>query len=95
MKGPAMSEPAMECATCGEADPSLCDCPTCQDGPEDCSGPVGFHTTPDRRDGRAFPRCQHHAAERMDRAERNLEFDDWARNRMDPADAGERYDEDY
>ena len=46
----------------------------CLDGPADCAGPVEYRTTPDRTDGKAFPRCEHHFDLRMGSVERNLEL---------------------
>jgi hypothetical protein len=68
---------------------------TCLDGPANCAGPVEYVTTPDRRDGRAFPRCEFHFERRLDQAERNLELtSDVAPSWFDPSYAGERWDED-
>lgn len=67
----------------------------CLDQPRsDCRGPVEYRVTPDRRDGKAFPRCEHHFDLRLDEVERNLELMSptpaaW----FDPAYAGESWDE--
>lgn len=67
---------------------------SCIDGPNDCAGAIEFRTTPDRQDGRGFPRCEHHFDLRMDSVERNLELQsDVPPAWFDEADAGERWDE--
>lgn len=65
---------------------------TCLDQSALCDGPVEMCTTPDRQDGKHFPRCRAHHETRLEQAEKNLEFDRWARN-VDPADCGEVYDD--
>ena len=62
----------------------------------ECAGPVEYRVTPDRTDGKAFPRCEKHFEARLDSAERNMELlspapAPW----FDPANAGEHWDEDY
>ena len=58
-----------------------------------CCGPVEYHNT---GGARSFPRCQHHAEERLER-----EMDNRRRYPMlqpadfDPSFAGERWDDDY
>jgi hypothetical protein len=47
---------------------------SCIDGPDGCAGPVEWRTTPDRRDGRAFTRCDAHFELRLGEVERNLEL---------------------
>lgn len=67
----------------------------CLDGPADCAGPVEYRTTPDRSDGKAFPRCEHHFDLRMGSVERNLELMSPCRPAwFDEANAGEHWDED-
>jgi hypothetical protein len=67
----------------------------CIDGPEGCSGPVEMHTTPDRRDGKSFARCEAHFERRMASVERNLELtSDTPPAWFDPSYAGEQWDED-
>lgn len=68
---------------------------TCLDGPKGCAGPVEYVTTPDRSDGKAFPRCEAHFERRLISAYQTLELlspipPPW----FDPAYAGERWDED-
>lgn len=61
-----------------------------------CRGEVELRTTPDRTDGRAFPRCEGHFEERLASAGRTLELTSHARpGWFSEADAGERWDEDY
>jgi hypothetical protein len=62
-----------------------------------CSGPVLFHDISGR--GRAFPRCNRHADDAYERHERS-ELARWAESDVapdwfDPADAGERWEDDY
>lgn len=64
----------------------------CLDESDDCSGPVEYRHPGEGH--KHWPRCQHHNDERVKRAEENRERDLWARTRMDPADCGERYEED-
>lgn len=67
----------------------------CIDGPADCAGPVEYRTTPDRTDGKSFPRCEHHFDLRMASVQRNLELtSDVAPAWFDPSYAGEQWDED-
>jgi hypothetical protein len=68
---------------------------SCIDGPGDCAGPVEYRTTPDRTDGKAFARCEHHFDQRMTSVDRNLELMSPARPAwFDEGNAGERWDED-
>jgi hypothetical protein len=61
----------------------------------DCRGPVELRTTPDRTDGRHFPRCEHHFEERLTLAERFADLrGDVPPPWLDPGYAGERWDED-
>lgn len=60
-----------------------------------CSGPVEYHSL---GSGNAFPRCEKHWSERLDRYENSIEQyadSDVAPSWFDPADAGERWDDDY
>lgn len=67
---------------------------TCLDGPDDCAGPVELRTTPDRRDGKHFPRCETHAEQRFAESERSLELmSDVPAAWFDPSYAGESWDE--
>lgn len=67
----------------------------CIDGPEGCSGPVEWRTTPDRQDGKHFRRCEGHFDKRMESVERTLELTSPARAAWyDPAAAGEEWEED-
>lgn len=57
---------------------------------------VEIRTTPDRTDGRGFPRCESCFEKRLEESKRILELTSatppsW----FDPAYAGERWDEDY
>lgn len=66
----------------------------CLDGPQGCSGPVEYRTTPDREDGKHFPRCEAHFEKRLAAVQRNLELMSpspapW----FDASYAGERWDE--
>lgn len=68
----------------------------CLDGPEGCTGPIEYRTTPDRTDGKSWPRCETHFDRRMASVERNLELTSpcpapW----FDESAAGERWEEDY
>lgn len=69
----------------------------CLDGPEGCEGAVEYRT-PLSGTGCAFPRCDKHWDERLDRQERiNRDYPDspvppsW----FDESYAGERWDDDY
>jgi hypothetical protein len=59
-----------------------------------CEGPVEYHSTdPGYRS--AFPRCEKHWLERLDREEEYRQFDTpVAPSWFDPSYAGERWDED-
>jgi hypothetical protein len=64
-------------------------------GRGDCFGPVELRTTPDRSDGKHFPRCEAHFDARLASSARTLELlspspAPW----FDPSYAGERWDED-
>lgn len=68
----------------------------CLDGPDDCRGPVEYRM-PLSGTGRAFPRCDRHWEQRLDRQERiNRDYPDspcapvW----FDPVLAGERWEDD-
>jgi hypothetical protein len=63
-------------------------------GAEPCAGEVEYRTTPDRADGKPFPRCEHHFDLRMRSVERNLELQSPVRPAwFDESYAGERWDE--
>lgn len=67
----------------------------CLERNEHCAGPVEMRTTPDRTDGRAFPRCEAHFAARLADVERNLELLSPCRPAwFDESYAGERWEED-
>lgn len=64
-----------------------------------CSGPVGYHEVPGRF-GKAFPRCDAHAAHMWDRYESRDSISRWAHSDLpphgwSPLDAGERWEDDY
>lgn len=63
---------------------------------QDCGATQGveYRTTPDRKDMRAFPRCESCFTRRLEQSERNLELQsDVPPGWFDPADAGESWDE--
>lgn len=67
----------------------------CIDGPGGCDGKVLYRTTPDRADGRSYPRCAAHFERRLASAERNLELmSDVPPRWFDPGYAGERWEDD-
>ena len=56
---------------------------------------VEYRTTPDRTDGKAFPRCTPCFEKRLDKAEETLKrYPITAPSDFDPSYAGERWDED-
>ena len=60
-----------------------------------CSGPVEYHSIDPGRQ-RAFPRCDLHWNERLDRRQNSMEMyadSDVAPSWFDPSYAGERWDE--
>jgi hypothetical protein len=60
-----------------------------------CSGPVEMRTTPDREDGKHFPRCEAHFEARLAECERTADMRGAARPAwFDEAAVGERWDED-
>jgi hypothetical protein len=62
----------------------------------DCSGPVDYHITGSSL--KAWPRCQHHAEQRWERYDQSMERyadSDVVPEWFDPADAGERWEDDY
>lgn len=60
-----------------------------------CSGPVEMRTTPDRTDGKHFPRCEAHFEARLAEAERTADLrGDVPPAWFDPSYAGESWDED-
>ncbi len=64
-------------------------------GKSTCQGEVEFRTTPDRPDGKAFPRCALHFDERLASSTRNLELTSPTPARwFDPSYAGESWEED-
>lgn len=68
----------------------------CLDGPDECRGPVEYHSTdPGRRP--AFPRCARHWDLRLKRREESMELyadSDVPPPWFDPTIAGERWDDD-
>lgn len=69
----------------------------CMDARPDspCKGDVEYRITPDRRDMRAFPRCEGHFERRLRDAEKNLELmSDVPPSWFDPTYVGESWDED-
>ncbi len=70
--------------------------PHCIEHSTECSGEVEYHLNPDRDDLKAFARCEHHQAKRLAFAERRAfsAISDVPPAGFDPADAGERWDED-
>jgi len=67
---------------------------TCQDCGTDQN--VEFRTTPDRTDGKAFPRCEECFERRLAKSQSILELTSPSRPAwFDEADAGEHWDEDY
>lgn len=68
----------------------------CLEFGDDCRGPVEYHLRPS--DWKSFPRCDYHQERRLERRENSLEKyadSDVAPDWFDPADAGERWFEDY
>lgn len=68
----------------------------CLEYGDDCRGPVEFHTV--GASLKAWPRCEYHAEQRMDRYENSIEKyadSDIAPDWFDPTIAGERWDDDY
>jgi hypothetical protein len=64
-------------------------------GRSECSGPVEMRTTPDRPDGKHFPRCEAHFEARLASSAHIAELTSAARPRWyDEAAVGERWDED-
>jgi hypothetical protein len=62
-----------------------------------CKGEVEYHSTDPGR-AAAFPRCEHHWTQRLDRRENSMEMyadSDVPPSWFDPSIAGERWDEDY
>lgn len=64
-------------------------------GRSECSGPVEMRTTPDRTDGKHFPRCEAHFEARLAESPHISEMTSAARPAWyDEATIGERWDED-
>jgi hypothetical protein len=64
-------------------------------GRSECSGPVEMRLTPDRSDGKHFPRCEAHFETRLAESARISELTSAARAPWyDEAAVGERWDED-
>lgn len=66
-------------------------------GENTCEGDVEYHSVDPGR-AAAFPRCDYHWGERLMRRENSIERyenSDVAPSWFDPADAGERWDDDY
>lgn len=68
----------------------------CLEYGEDCSGPVGFHSTGPALS--TFPRCDFHQDRRQERYESSIEREsesDSPPSWFDPTYAGERWESDY
>ena len=66
-------------------------------GSTECRGPVELHSVDPGRE-RAWPRCERHWADRLDDHQNSISrwaHSDVAPDWFDPADAGERWDDDY
>jgi hypothetical protein len=64
-------------------------------GRSECSGPVEMRTTPDRTDGKHFPRCEAHFEARLAESARTADLrGDVPPAWFDPSYAGESWDED-
>ena len=64
-------------------------------GRSECFGPVEWRTTPDRTDGKHFPRCEAHFEARLAESARISELTSAARAPwFDEAAANERWEED-
>jgi hypothetical protein len=74
-----------------EPEPERLEC--IDEGMDDCSGPVEWHSVDPGR-AQAFPRCEKHWGERLDRRENSIEryeFSDVPPDWFDPANAGEEW----
>lgn len=72
------------------------DADECLNFSEHCVGPVEYHAVGSSL--KAWPRCDFHAEQREDQYENSLERyadSDIAPDWFDPADAGERWEDDY
>ena len=83
-----------------EIDPASMDHADCVDfGRSSCVGDVEFHSLSfTLTESSAFPRCEKHWGERLDRAENSMERyadSDVAPAWFDPTYAGERWSDDY
>lgn len=70
--------------------------PRCLQSGPDCRGKVEYHLRPS--DWKSFPRCERHQRARERSRETSLERyadSDVAPDWFDPADAGERWSDDY
>lgn len=68
----------------------------CLNENEDCKGPVEYHTT--GMSTKAWPRCSFHQRLREEQYENSSEryaYSDIPPSDFDPADAGERWEDDY
>lgn len=68
----------------------------CLEESDECQGPVDYWTTGSSL--KAWPRCDYHGMRRQERYENSIEKyadSDVPPAWFDPADAGERWDEDY
>lgn len=66
----------------------------CLDGPNECAGDVEYRVTPDRTDGKAFPRCEAHFTKRLESSSRILELTSPARPAwFDESYAGECWED--
>ena len=73
------------------------ECLEYHDGDNGCQGPVGYHWNGDPA-GKTWPRCTNHQDRRERARDNSIEKyanSDVAPAWFDPADAGERWDDDY
>lgn len=67
----------------------------CLDGPQGCSGSIEYRMALSGT-GRSFPRCEAHWERRLKKQEENdRKYPQLAPLDFSPADAGERWDEEY
>ena len=61
-----------------------------------CVGPTEMRDSPDRDDGKLFPRCEYHWEKRLASAQKHMrKYPVHAPADFDPMDAGESWDEEY